>query len=66
MGERELWQKHNTMRGSRFASDFGIPIDEECIDRLKSGLPQRMTYSYFPEWCPLEVESYICCCNPVN
>ena len=46
--------------------ECAIPIDEECIDRLKSGLPQRMTYSYFPEWCPLEIESVVCCCNPVN
>ena len=46
--------------------ECAIPIDKECIDRLKSGLPQRMTYSYFPEWCPLEMESCVCCCNPVN
>lgn len=46
--------------------ECAIPIDEECIDRLKSGLPQRMTYSYFPDWCPLEIESVVCCYNPVN
>lgn len=46
--------------------ECAIPIDKECIDRLKSGLPQRMTYSCFPNWCPLEMESCVCCCNPVK
>lgn len=46
--------------------ECAIPIEKECIDRLSSGLPQRMAYSYFPEWCPLEMESVVCYCNPVN
>lgn len=43
-----------------------IPIDEDCINRLRNGFPQRMTSSYFPDWCPLETEVVVCCCNPVN
>ena len=46
--------------------ETALPIDSECIEDMKSGKRQVMRTSYFPEWCPLEIESYVCCCNPVN
>ena len=41
-----------------------IPMDNEHIEDMKSGKKQTMAVSYFPNWCPLEVESHVCCCNP--
>lgn len=42
-----------------------MPMDNEHIEDMKSGKKQTMAVSYFPNWCPLEVESYACCCcNP--
>ena len=43
-----------------------LPIDSECIEDMKSGKRQVMRTSYFPDWCPLEIESYICGYTPVN
>lgn len=46
--------------------ETALPIDGECIEDMKSGKRQVMRTSYFPDWCPLEIEGYVCCCTPVN
>lgn len=43
-----------------------IPMDKKHIEDMKSGKKPIMGAQYFPEWCPLEMESCVCCCNPVN
>lgn len=46
--------------------ECAIPIDNEHIEDMQSGKKQIMGTRYFPDWCPLETEGLICCCNPVN
>ena len=42
-------------------------LNNEYIENLKEGKEHSMVRnSYTPDWCPLEIESYVCCCNPVN
>ena len=40
----------------KFVEDLGAEMDE----------PTMFPTSSFPEWCLLEIESVVCCCNPVN
>lgn len=46
--------------------ECAMPMNNEHIEKMKSGkIPIRGT-QFFPEWCPLEMESCVCYCNPVN
>lgn len=40
----------------KVVEDLGAEMDE----------PTMFPTSSFTEWCPLEYESVVCCCNPVN
>ena len=46
--------------------ECAIPMDNEYIEDMKSGKKLTMCQRFFPDWCPLETESYVCCCNPIN
>lgn len=46
--------------------ECAMPMDNEHIEDMKSGKKPMIGTQYFPDWCPLEMESVVCCCNPVN
>ncbi len=46
--------------------ECAMPMDNEHIEDMKSGKKPRIGTQYFPDWCPLEMESCVCYCNPVN